>query len=112
VLERSSQITAQQKSQPEVVVVQKTVRGNTASNMRPYVCIDGVRYTNKLLASMAAVNGRNISLRIDAGDMRTLYGNLDSGEDIGVLVPIGSGRTIAARGPFQRRSIRCVANEH
>jgi putative transposase len=84
-LERPLAVPAESNSERELVVEQTIVRGNTAKGQRPYVCIDRVKYTNESLASMPEAIGHKLIVQIDARDMRTVRGHLESGEDVGIL---------------------------
>lgn len=88
-LEMSLRVPPEPKSEPEVVVEQRIVRGDAAKGRRPHVTIDRVDYTNDLLASLPAAIGRKILVRICPSDMRTVHGSFESGQDIGVLSASG-----------------------
>ena len=62
-----------------------TVRGGRTSGRRPYVEIDGVRYTNPVLAQSAALIGRKLIVEIDEDDMRFVRAYLDNGAELGNL---------------------------
>jgi putative transposase len=62
-----------------------TVRGGRASGRRPYVEIDGVRYTNPVLAQSAALIGRKLIVEIDEDDMRFVKAYLENGAELGML---------------------------
>lgn len=67
-----------------------TVRGGRTSGRRPYVEIDGVRYTNPVLAQSAALIGRKLIVEIDEDDMRFVKAYLENGAELGNLK--GGGR--------------------
>jgi putative transposase len=62
-----------------------TVRGGRTSGRRPYVEIDGVRYTNPVLAQSAALIGRKLIVEIDEDDMRFVRAYLENGAELGNL---------------------------
>ncbi len=74
-LERPLGVPAESNSELEVVVEQKIVRGDAAKGMRPYVCI----------GRKPEAIGQKLIVQIDARDMRTVRGHLESGEDVGIL---------------------------
>jgi hypothetical protein len=84
-LERPLGVPAESNSELEVVVEQKIVRGDAAKGMRPYVCIDRVKYTNESLGRKPEAIGQKLIVQIDARDMRTVRGHHESGEDVGIL---------------------------
>jgi putative transposase len=62
-----------------------TVRGNIESGRRPYVQLDGVHYTNDVLASAAHLIGKSLILRVDENDYRQVIAYLSNGAELGVL---------------------------
>jgi len=61
------------------------VRGGRSSGRRPYVEIDGARYTNPVLAQSGALIGRKLIVEIDEDDMRFIKAYLDNGAELGLL---------------------------
>lgn len=61
------------------------VRGGRATGRRPYVQIDGVRYTNPVLAQAATLVGEKLSVEIDEEDMRFCKAYLPNGSELGIL---------------------------
>ena len=102
--EKTSGVPTENSLQADVVVEQRTIRGNAARGQRPHVCIDQVKYTNALLASMPAAVGRILLVRIDQRDMRSVHGYLETGEDIGVLSVTACGLSIHTREPSEGQS--------
>lgn len=62
-----------------------TIRGGRSSGRRPYVEIDGARYTNPVLAQCAALVGQKLLIEIDEDDMRFVKAYLMNGAELGFL---------------------------
>lgn len=69
----------------DVIVELVTIRGNVRKGRRPYVQIDGVRYTSTILANAADLIGAKIRVHVRESDMRTVKAFLPSGEELGAL---------------------------
>jgi putative transposase len=88
----------------DVTVLEKTVRGSVENGRRPYVQIDGVRYTNEVLSSAAPLIGKKIRVHVRYSALQNVKAFLSSGAEIGVLAGLGAwGRT--AHDRVLRRSI-------
>lgn len=74
--------------------VVRTVRGNTAQGKRPYVQLEGVHYTNDIVATMPELIGQKLILYIDPQDPRSIEAFFSDGSELGVLDAKGFwGRT-------------------
>lgn len=62
-----------------------TVRGGRESGRRPYIQIDGVRYTNPILAQAVKLVGEKLSIEVDEEDMRYCKAYFPDGSELGIL---------------------------
>jgi hypothetical protein len=62
-----------------------TVRGGRASGRRPYVQIDGVRYTSPVLSQAPGLIGKKLIIEVDEDDMRLCKAYLENGGELGIL---------------------------
>lgn len=67
------------------LILKPVVRGGRASGRHPYVQIEGVRYTNPVLAQSAALIGQRLTIEIDEEDMRFCKAYLPNGAELGIL---------------------------
>lgn len=73
----------------------RTIRGNIKEGKRPYIQIDGVRYTSDVLSQLPELIGKKLLIYIDPGEGRfaNAYFN-ENGEELGLLEAKGYwGRT-------------------
>jgi len=61
------------------------IRGGRRSGRRPYVEIDGARYTNSVLAQCSALVGQKLIVEINEEDMRFVNAYLNNGAELGFL---------------------------
>lgn len=73
----------------DVEVEYPTVRGNIAEGRHPYVELEGVEYTNALLAEAGHLIGTRIVAHLPS-DLRTVEGFLPGGGTLGVLFARGA----------------------
>jgi hypothetical protein len=74
--------------------VVRTVRGNLSQGKRPYIQLEGVRYTNDILATMPELIGQKITLYVDPQDPRSIEAFYSDGTELGILDAKGFwGRT-------------------
>lgn len=78
--------------QPEIGITihHATVRGSLKQGRRPYVQLDRVHYTNRVLAQAPQMIGKRVMLHVDERDMRTVKAFLEDGSEIGVLTATGA----------------------
>lgn len=62
-----------------------TVRGGRSSGRRPYVEIDGARYTNPVLAQTAGLIGKTLTVEMNEDDWRYGKAFLENGAELGIL---------------------------
>lgn len=67
------------------LVITRTVRGGRSSGRRPYVEIDGARYTNPVLAQTAGLIGKKLTLELNEDDWRYAKAFLENGAELGIL---------------------------
>lgn len=67
------------------LVITCTVRGGRSSGRRPYVEIDGARYTNPVLAQTAGLIGKKLTLEMNEDDWRYGKAFLENGAELGIL---------------------------
>jgi putative transposase len=70
----------------DVQVEVRTIRGDLPNGRRPYVTIDGVRYTSPLLSAAASLVGTQLVCHINVDDLRTVKAFFPSGAELGVLL--------------------------
>lgn len=75
--------------------IARTIRGNIKEGKRPYVQIDGARYTSDVLSQQPELIGKKLSIYIDPQDGRFAYAYFDeNGAELGLLEAKGYwGRT-------------------
>jgi putative transposase len=75
--------------------IARTVRGNLKEGKRPYVQIDGVRYTSDILSQQPELIGKKLALYIDPQDGRFAHSYFsENGSELGLLEAKGYwGRT-------------------
>lgn len=73
----------------------RTIRGNLAEGKRPYVQIDGARYTSDILSQLPELISKKLAIYIDPQDGRFAHAYfIDNGEELGLLEAKGYwGRT-------------------
>lgn len=73
----------------------RTIRGNIKEGKRPYVQIDGVRYTSDILSQQPELIGKKLTIYIDPQDGRFAHAYfVENGEELGLLEAKGYwGRT-------------------
>ena len=73
----------------------RTIRGNIKDGKRPYIQIDGVRYTSDVLSQQPELIGKKVTLYIDPQDGRFAYAYFaENGSELGMLEAKGYwGRT-------------------
>jgi hypothetical protein len=69
----------------EVQVEMRTIRGDLHNGRRPYITIDGVRYTSPILSAAADLIGAQLACHINIDDLRTVKAFFPSGAELGVL---------------------------
>lgn len=74
---------------PVPCIKECVVRGGMRVGRRPYVQLDGVRYTSHVLAQTAALIGIKITVEIDDEDMRQIKAYLPNGAELGFLKASG-----------------------
>lgn len=67
------------------LLLTRTVRGGRNSGRRPYVEIDGVRYTNPVLAQTAGLIGKTLTVEMNEDDWRFGKAFLENGAELGIL---------------------------
>lgn len=67
------------------IVLTRTVRGGRSSGRRPYIEIDGARYTNPVLAQTASLIGRTLTVEMNEDDWRYGKAFLENGAELGIL---------------------------
>lgn len=75
--------------------ITRTIRGNIKEGKRPYVQIDGARYTSDILSQQPELIGQKLSIYIDPQDGRFAHAYFsENGEELGLLEAKGYwGRT-------------------
>lgn len=73
--------------------VRRKVRGSINQGRRPYIELEGARYTSDILAHSPELIGTWLILHVNSEDMRVVTAYLDSGEEFGV---------ISVQGPWSR----------
>lgn len=83
----------------------RTIRGNIKEGKRPYVQIDGARYTSDILSQQPELIGKKLTIYIDPQDGRFAHAYFaENGEELGLLEAKGYwGRT--AHSLEMRRTI-------
>ncbi len=73
----------------------RTIRGNINEGKRPYVQIDGVRYTSDVLSQLPELIGKKLVIYIDPAEGRFAHAYfIDDGKELGLLEAKGYwGRT-------------------
>lgn len=71
------------------LIISCTVRGGKASGRRPYVQIDGVRYTNPVLSQASSLIGKKIVVEMNEDDWRYGRSYIKDGGDLGILKAAG-----------------------
>lgn len=70
-------------------VVTCVVRGGRSSGRRPYVQVDGARYTNPVLANASRLIGEELVVEVDDEDLRFCRAYLPDGGELGILKASG-----------------------
>lgn len=65
--------------------MQKTVRGGLNTGRRPYIELDGAKYTSPVLTNAGYLLGQKLWIEIDEADYRQITAYLENGAEIGVL---------------------------
>ncbi len=90
-----------------VTVETRVVRGSQRHGRRPYTEIDGVRYTNALLARSFGLIGKQVLVHIRDANMCAVSAYFDNGQELGRLTAQGAwGRTPHTRE--MRKQIRAM----
>lgn len=72
----------------------RTIRGSVQRGRRPYVEIEGARYTNEILSSSPELIGKRLTLYVDPDEARYAEAYFSDGSELGVLEAVGFwGRT-------------------
>lgn len=79
-------MSSERRSDPQIAVevIKRIVRGSRKRGRRPYVQIDGARYTSDLLSESWAMVGKPLHLHV-RGDFRKVRAFLITGEEFGPL---------------------------
>lgn len=72
---------------PQTIIC--TVRGGKESGRRPYIQLDGVHYTNPVLADAGMLIGQKLSIEFNEDDYRHVRAFLSNGAEIGMLTAQG-----------------------
>lgn len=67
------------------LMLTRTVRGGRSSGRRPYVEIDGARYTNPVLAQTARLIGKTLTIEMNEDDWRYGKAFLENGAELGII---------------------------
>ena len=75
--------------------IARTIRGNIKDGKRPYIQVDGVRYTSDVLSQQPELIGKKVALYIDPQDGRFAHAYFaENGSELGLLEAKGYwGRT-------------------
>lgn len=71
------------------LILKRTVRGGRSSGRRPYIEIDGARYTNPVLAQTAGLIGKSLTVEMNEDDWRYGTAFLENGAELGILKVVG-----------------------
>lgn len=72
------------------VQIRRKVRGNIKQGRRPFVELEGARYTSEILARNLDLIGEYLTLHIDSDDLRAVTAYLDNGAEFGALTAQGN----------------------
>ena len=96
-----------------ISVENKFVRGTCKKGriVRPYVQVDGVRYSNPVLSSRFDLIGQSLVVHVQENDMREMGAFLNDGNDIGALCALDRGWQKSPHNRDMRKQINRLVND-
>ena len=94
----------------DVQVELRTIRGDLRTGRRPYITIDGVRYTSPVLSAAANLIGTQLVCHINIDDLRTVKAFFPSGAELGILLATRTWATSRHDRALRKQIRRAVKN--